>query len=146
MIGRTIQRTFSMTVLATYSPYLSAQLCEVTGIDLPSTEQFYCTSCPGRSDLPTSTFFLCHCWSRTPLGRGGCTKATNTMYKSATIGISSLWGKSPTCLNEPSPIKQKCLSTSLEDYLQINAFSDRWWWSERSELKLYQEATGGSHE
>ena len=34
-----------MTVLATYNPSLSAQLCKVTSIDLPSTEGFYCISC-----------------------------------------------------------------------------------------------------
>ena len=28
------------------------------------------------------------------------------------------------CLNEPLQIEQKCLSTSLEDYLQVNAFPD----------------------
>ena len=28
---------------------------------------------------------LCHCWSRTPLGRGGCTNTTNTMYKTHKI-------------------------------------------------------------
>ena len=28
------------------------------------------------------------------------------------------------CLNKLLQIKQKCLSTSLEDYLQINTFSD----------------------
>ena len=27
-------------------------------------------------------------------------------------------------LNEPLQIKQKCLSTSLEDYLQVNIFSN----------------------
>ena len=28
------------------------------------------------------------------------------------------------CLNELSQIEQKCLSISLEDYLQVNAFLD----------------------
>ena len=28
------------------------------------------------------------------------------------------------CLNEPLQIEQKCLSTSLKDYLQVNAFLD----------------------
>ena len=28
------------------------------------------------------------------------------------------------CPNEPLQIEQKCLSTSLEDYLQVNAFPD----------------------
>ena len=42
-----------MTLLVTYSPYLSSQLCEVTGKDLPSTEYIYCTSCLRQSDLPT---------------------------------------------------------------------------------------------
>ena len=55
------KRTFSMTLLATYSPSLSVQLCDVTGIDLLSTEEFYCTRCPHQSDLPLSTFLLCHC-------------------------------------------------------------------------------------
>ena len=45
------------------------------------------------------------------------------MYKSATIGISSLLRRSPTCLNEPLPIEQKYLNITLENYLQINAFS-----------------------
>ena len=112
------KRTFSMTLLAMYSLSLFAGPCEVPSMNLAITSN----SGPRQSDLPTSTFFLCHCWSRTPLGRGGYTKATNTMYKSTTIGISSLWRKSPTRLNEPLPIKQKCLSTSLENYLQINAF------------------------
>ena len=31
-------------------------------------------------------------------------------------------GKSPMHPNKPLQIKEKCLSTSLEDYLQINAF------------------------
>ena len=31
---------------------------------------------------------LCHCWSKTSLESGGCTKATNKIYKSATISIS----------------------------------------------------------
>ena len=31
--------------------------------------------------LPTTT---CHCRGKTPPGRGGCTKATNTVYKNAT--------------------------------------------------------------
>ena len=42
-----------MTLLTTYSPYLFAQLYEITGRDLPSTKLFYYTSCPGQSDLPT---------------------------------------------------------------------------------------------
>ena len=40
-----------------------------------------------------------------------------------------------------SRCKQKLLSTSLENYLQINTFSDRWRWSKKSELILYQKAT-----
>ena len=81
-----------------------------------------CITCPWQPDLPTLTFFLYHCWSKTSLGSGGCTKATNRIYKGATIGISSLWTRSPMHPNEPLQIKQKSLSTSLKDYLQINAF------------------------
>ena len=55
VIGQIIQRIFSRTLLATYSPSLSVQLCEVTSINLPSTEEFYCTSCPGQSDFPKPT-------------------------------------------------------------------------------------------
>ena len=40
-------------MLPIYSLSLFAQLCEVTGIDLLSIEEFYYTSCPGWSDLPT---------------------------------------------------------------------------------------------
>ena len=32
----------------------------------------------------------------------------------------------------------------IRQYLQINNFPDWWWWSKKSELKLYQEATGRS--
>ena len=28
------------------------------------------------------------------------------------------------CFNKPLEIEQKCFSTSLEDYLQVNAFPD----------------------
>ena len=41
-----------------------------------------------------------------------------------TTNASFLQGKSLICLNKPSQIEQKCLSTSLENYLQINAFPD----------------------
>ena len=37
--------------------------------------------------------------------------------------------------------KQKRLSISLEDYLQINVFLNWWWLSKKNELTLYQEAT-----
>ena len=40
-----------------------------------------------------------------------------------------------------SRCKQKRLSISLEDYLQINAFLDWWLWSKRSELTLYEKTT-----
>ena len=53
LAGQSTQRIFSMTLLATYSLYLFAQFCEITGIDLRLTERFDCTSCPRRSDLPT---------------------------------------------------------------------------------------------
>ena len=127
-----IQITFSMILLATYSAFpLPGLQCIANPfpLDLVSMHGFGhqpwrvdFITCLRQPDLPTSIFFLCHCWSRTPLGRGECTKAINTIYKNATIGISSLWRRSPTHLNEPLQIKQKCLSTSLKDYFQINAF------------------------
>ena len=40
------------------------------------------------------------------------------------ISTSFLGNKSPMRLSKPLPIKQKYLSTSLRDYLQINAFPD----------------------
>ena len=40
------------------------------------------------------------------------------------ISTSLLVSKSPTRLTEPLLIKQKCLNTSLRDYLQINAFPE----------------------
>ena len=58
MIRWTIQRIFSMTVLTTYSPSLSAQLCEVIGIDLPSTKEFYYITCPPEIRF-TYTYVAC---------------------------------------------------------------------------------------
>ena len=81
MTGQPTCRTFSMTLLAMYSPSLSVQLCEVTGINLLLTKELYCTSCFWQPDLSPSTFFSCHYWSRILLGRGGCTNTTNTIYK-----------------------------------------------------------------
>ena len=52
----------------------------------------------------------------------------------------ALLGEEVLRVIEPSPIKQECLSTSsLKDYLQINAFPIWWWWSKRGYLKLYKE-------
>ena len=76
-VTETIQKAFNIILLATYSPSLFAGPCEVPSMNLAITSN----NGPRQSDLPTSTFFLCHCWSRTPLGRGGCTNTTNTMYK-----------------------------------------------------------------
>ena len=40
------------------------------------------------------------------------------------INTSFFQKKSPTYLNKPLQIEQKCLSTSLKSYLQVNAFLD----------------------
>ena len=45
-------------------------------------------------------------------------------YNFSIISISFFFRRSPTCLNELLQIKQKCLNTSLVDYLQTNAFAD----------------------
>ena len=50
--------------------------------------------------------------------------ALTQIQPSQSISISSLWRRSPRCLNKPLQIEQKCLSKSLEDYLQVNAFLD----------------------
>ena len=55
--------------------------CEVPSMNLAIT----LNSGLRQSDLPTSTFFLCYCWSRTPIERGKCTNTTNTMYKTNKI-------------------------------------------------------------
>ena len=55
-----------MTVLAMYSPSFSAQLYEVTGIDLLSTEEFYYTNYPQQLDLPISTSFISLLEQNTP--------------------------------------------------------------------------------
>ena len=60
---------------------------------------------PQSQDLPTSSILR-----------------YNSVIPSYWINTSFLEERSPTCLNEPLQIKQKCLNTSLEDYLQINAF------------------------
>ena len=45
-----------------------------------------------------------------------------------------------------SRCEQKSSRISLKDYLKINVFPDGWWWSKKSELTLYQEATEKSRE
>ena len=49
----TIQRTFSMTLLAPYSPSRSAQLCEVSGINFVTPKSQVLES----SDLSTSSYY-----------------------------------------------------------------------------------------
>ena len=75
------KKTFNMTIMATYSPSLFAWPCEIPSMNLAITSN----TGPRLSDLATSTFFLCHSWSRTLLERGGCTNTTNTMYKTHKI-------------------------------------------------------------
>ena len=45
-------------------------------------------------------------------------------YNFSTMSTSSFWRRSPTHLNKPLQIEQKCRNTHLIDYLQINAFPD----------------------
>ena len=50
--------------------------------------------------------------------------ASTWIQPSQPISTSFLRRRSHMCLNEPSQIEQKCLNTSLEDYLQVNALPD----------------------
>ena len=103
--GQPIQKTFSMTLLATYSPAflvglviyirsLSIKFYEVPSISLSTwtvwlyqLHQIYLHLC-----------VLFHCWSRTSPRKGRCTKTTNIMYKNATIGINFL-GEKVLCIS-----------------------------------------------
>ena len=109
VIKQTIQRTFSMTLLAIYSPSLSVQLCEITGIDLLSTEEFYCTSCSRQPDLPPFSFFLYHCWSKPPLGRDGYKWTLQTIYK-----ILQKTGCKSNSFPDPMVVEQEEKSWTLQ--------------------------------
>ena len=94
------QKIFSITLLATYGLVFWSDLWCISDLCLSNLvkfwawvyqlKQFDCTSCPRQTDLPLFIFLLYHCWNKTPLKGGGYTKATNTIYKSVTIGISFL--------------------------------------------------------
>ena len=94
------KKTFSMTLLATYSPSFLRGLVRFRAWIWPSPQ----TADPGNQ-IYLHLCLLCHCWSRTPLGRGGCKRTLQIMHKILRYAFVTLL----------SQIKQNAWAQAYED-------------------------------
>ena len=126
-----------MTLLATYSPSPSAgpMMCSKSFFrqtlwarrDLAINMTSWLHHLPPGNQIYLHLRLLCHCWSRTPLRRGGCKKTLQTMHKILRYAFvtslqikrsASIWGR---LIADQTP------------------FQIQWWWSERRNLELYKQ-------